>query len=320
MPADYTLPIEGYKNKFDYVKSELLNPSKYCEISLSDIVDIKLYDNQMKVKFKAYGKLGASWIGTEWRAIYLHESEQILNELGLRFTRIESSPPLGSWTTSYDHFAQPLSRKLFRYYDSHPRTLKAIYPSNPSKLEDGTYVTYITPDFLIKSFKISNVIFDNEFEWNQSAVDSAVEEAFHYFTEKLNNDMGIETQFRLRVKIKYSDMPRYLSNVLDEVINCGYYMNKDESLSKDLTHPFFSCSRWCGLLVSTNGGCVRGSSFSYDYKTDLYTLDIHTEFRNYEDEIAKFLDLIKPLIYKPEPDMIYGYWSEDNEQPHDIIL
>lgn len=50
-----------------------------------------------------------------------------------------------------------------------------------------------------------------------------------------------------------------------------------------------------------------------DYEHDGYNLSVYSSFKNYDDEIAKFLDFIRPWI---ETDGFIGYMRyEDHDDP-----
>lgn len=60
------------------------------------------------------------------------------------------------------------------------------------------------------------------------------------------------------------------------------------------------------LFMSTNWGDIKGGNF---YKEKGYwVLDLHTEFKNYDDEIDKFIDWISLFIAGRKKKQYLGYW------------
>lgn len=118
--------------------------------------------------------------------------------------------------------------------------------------------------------------------------------------------MGYYTEFRFRAKLKDNTPPEIIYT-LDQIIN--NYSDYWETLSghempvmmavRDrpdlpIEHPFGKCTRWFMLFHSNN--CdpenIKGSTF--DIKS--LELSIHSEFKNYEDEIEMFIDWLTPFV------------------------
>lgn len=137
--------------------------------------------------------------------------------------------------------------------------------------------------------------------------------------------MGYYTEFKFRAKLK-KDTPENILTILDRVINKGDIgHNKTIFCSSDVFIPdsdnlFFKCERWYMLFLSTNwDDNKQGSIFHKD--GDYYVLDIHTEFKNYDDEIEKFILWIEPYVVGRKKKRYVGYYKgESSDYVNNIYL
>lgn len=128
--------------------------------------------------------------------------------------------------------------------------------------------------------------------------------------------MGHYTNFRFKAKLRI-DTPKEVLTLLDNTINKGI-TDKVIFTSEDIPrpaieHPFFDCRRWYMLFLSTNfDKSLQGGRFYL--KNNRCVLDIHTEFKNYDDEIDQFMDWIKPYVSGRKKKQYVGYekpeWSD----------
>lgn len=122
--------------------------------------------------------------------------------------------------------------------------------------------------------------------------------------------MGMYTQLHYGAQLK-KDVP-------DEVVELLRYMvgERDETpLLPD--HPLFRTDRWRYML--------RCDSYYFDYKTthllrhdDIagqFYFNVTTNLKNYDDEIAKFVNWIAPYIDKMPGDFLGYYRYEEDETP-----
>ena len=112
--------------------------------------------------------------------------------------------------------------------------------------------------------------------------------------------MSIYTSFEAKIRLRL-DTPfeivemieKITSNAINETSYEAYEKFKSECATK-FDHAYFRCLHWDSMLNSTNNSDILGGKF---YKNrHNYWLCLDTEFREYHDEIEKFLDFIKPYI------------------------
>ena len=75
-----------------------------------------------------------------------------------------------------------------------------------------------------------------------------------------------------------------------------------------LNHEFFECERVEQLFHSTNGNDYC-SGMSLTKQGDYPLLEIHTEFKNYDSEIEKFIDWISPYVVGRKKKQYVGYYN-----------
>lgn len=121
--------------------------------------------------------------------------------------------------------------------------------------------------------------------------------------------MGMYTEVIIKVKL-IEDTPEWLVIILDKCINhteelykeLGSDWGKISTVSQTpnlpIEHEFGQCSRWSLFFHSNNFDPITIEGSSFDKETKI--LSIHTEFKNYSQEIEKFLDMIEPYIDKLE--------------------
>ena len=90
-------------------------------------------------------------------------------------------------------------------------------------------------------------------------------------------------------------------------------------------HPLFETDRWRMLFTSDSYyfDGITNSVLDYDGIAEAYYLTVHSNLKNYDDEINKFLDFIRPYLdtkgflgyYRYEEDedpvLIYNSYRED---------
>lgn len=83
-------------------------------------------------------------------------------------------------------------------------------------------------------------------------------------------------------------------------------------------HPLFSCFRWkymlqCGSYYFAGG---THTAMNQDSVSGGWSISIRCNLKNYESEIEKFVDWIKPYIGKPYEGEFMGYMRyEESEEP-----
>ena len=121
--------------------------------------------------------------------------------------------------------------------------------------------------------------------------------------------MGMYTELKINIVLK-PDTPQCVIEFLNNVINNDLLDSENvlftsRNLFPHFNHEFFECNRWELLLTSTNGGYTGGSRFTK--LEDKYVLNLHTEFKNYDNEVDKFINWMSSFLeYKRRPHYV-GY-------------
>ena len=128
--------------------------------------------------------------------------------------------------------------------------------------------------------------------------------------------MGMYTEFHFNAELK-EDTP-------EDVLGLLRYMTGETRDRPDKTpdHELFETGRWFLMLccdsayfdMSTASGLHRSGTFSFWY------LSIRTNFKNYDNEIDKFLDWIHPYLNKDDAEFLGFYRYEDDENPTLIYM
>ena len=121
--------------------------------------------------------------------------------------------------------------------------------------------------------------------------------------------MGMYTELVLSCNIK---------NVPEVVKILKYMCDGKEHPVKLPKHPLFNSGRWEYMFQCSSHYHVPRShaSIEYDDIAKKYTLIVRSDFKNYYDEISKFVDWIAPYVegHGDEKQMIgYSRYEEDVE-------
>lgn len=129
--------------------------------------------------------------------------------------------------------------------------------------------------------------------------------------------MGHYTEFRFKAVLKQYPMEPddavigLLKRVLIDgdlgIANDKILFGSEDVFKPEIDHPFFQCDRWHMLLLSNNFDDKLQGGKLYR-KGKYWVLDIHTEFKNYNDEISNFISWIKPYIAGRKKKQYVGYW------------
>jgi hypothetical protein len=105
--------------------------------------------------------------------------------------------------------------------------------------------------------------------------------------------MGMYTEIIFGAALR-KDTPKNIIEIIQKMIN------KEDTSKLVLDHPFFRSERpW--LLISAGSYYFPGivePQFRFDDIAEQWYLHFRTNIKNYDDEIEKFLDWIKPYIYQ----------------------
>lgn len=123
--------------------------------------------------------------------------------------------------------------------------------------------------------------------------------------------MGMYTELKLNVELK--------QEVPDTIINILKYMlgEEIENLIKP-EHDLFKTKRWTNMLYTDSSYFEEGASsiLKYDDITKSWILAIQCNFKNYDDEIKKFIDFISPYV------VTQGVWGHKRyeESPNPTLI
>lgn len=115
--------------------------------------------------------------------------------------------------------------------------------------------------------------------------------------------MGMYTEFVCAIELK-KDTPQDVINILDNMTE------GEDNYDFKPNHPFFECDRWRWLFTmdSYYFSGRTNTKFEYDDISKTHYLTIRSNLKNYDDEINKFLNWIKPYIeMHGEDDEFLGY-------------
>ncbi|EMH2709981.1 hypothetical protein SI855_002732 [Clostridioides difficile] len=103
--------------------------------------------------------------------------------------------------------------------------------------------------------------------------------------------MGYYTEFVFAIELK-KDTPQNVIKILE------YMLDIENDILELPEHDFFNCYRWRMLFLSDsyyfNG--ITNSIFKFNNITESYFLTVRSNLKNYDNEITKFLNWIKPYI------------------------
>lgn len=138
--------------------------------------------------------------------------------------------------------------------------------------------------------------------------------------------MGYYTELKLNIKLKKEtpdNIIEFLKKVLidkDIGVDNKFLFKSGDVFKPWFSHDFFKCQRWYMLFLSTNwdedmqGGKLREDKGNW-------TVNLHTEFKNYDDEIDKFMDWITPYIVGRKKRQYVGqYQGENMDNPINIYI
>lgn len=130
--------------------------------------------------------------------------------------------------------------------------------------------------------------------------------------------MGMYTQVELEVMLK-RDTPQEIIHFI-EVMTNGPWDLRDAVAQKKPDHKFFQADRWGNLFFGMYSGFERptGSFIALDNDERL-RLVIQAELKNYDAEVSRFLDWIKPYV-EPQEEPVGWHKYEEYEEPELIYF
>ena len=123
--------------------------------------------------------------------------------------------------------------------------------------------------------------------------------------------MGMYTELHFNAELK-QDTPEEVIAILDGMVSA-----KEHTSGTLPSHPLFDTPRWEYMLRcdSYYFDADTHSTLRYDDITKSYYLCIRCNLKNYDGEIEKFIDWIKPYCDKYPGDFLGFYRYEETETP-----
>jgi hypothetical protein len=128
--------------------------------------------------------------------------------------------------------------------------------------------------------------------------------------------MGHYTELKFKAKLR-TDTPGEVINLLKRVLIDGdlglddkVLFSHEDVFDPGIEHELFKCKRWEALFLSTNWDDEMQGGKMYFGK--YWTIDIHAEFKNYDDEIDKFMDWISPFVVGRKKKQYVGYYQGES--------
>lgn len=123
--------------------------------------------------------------------------------------------------------------------------------------------------------------------------------------------MGMYTELVLKCRIKEKP-PRQVKEVLHYL-----FVDRYSDMPERPTHPFFQTPRWHMIGGSSSfyhHPKATSSMYEVDYSDSIYIFS-RSDLKNYDNEIALFLDWIDPYLDNLPGECIGWTWYEEDEQP-----
>lgn len=127
--------------------------------------------------------------------------------------------------------------------------------------------------------------------------------------------MGMYTELVLKCEVS-GDAPEIVKNVVRHLFSGG---ERPEQIPE---HEFFKCHRWSSIGSGSSAYHFPeaiSNLFKYDWDESLYIFS-RSDLKNYDDEIAKFVDWITPHLVAHGETCIGWSWYEDDEKPTLIMI
>ena len=132
--------------------------------------------------------------------------------------------------------------------------------------------------------------------------------------------MGYYTELHCKIRLR-KDTPEDIISLLKKVLidkDLGlgektFFQNQDV-FKPEVKDCFFNCERWYMLLDATNWDkSKKGGSLCHD--NGYWTVELDTEFKNYDDEIELFVKWISQYVVGRKKKQYIG-WNQGEDDPH----
>lgn len=127
--------------------------------------------------------------------------------------------------------------------------------------------------------------------------------------------MGMYTELRTNFKLR-PNTPAEVIRVLSWMANCSSSEPPPFELP---SHPLFSCPRWgCLMRMSSAYFDDRPSAAVVKWRGQFHVLSV-ANLKNYDGEIEKFLDWVRPYVHALPGDVWAQWQYEEDDTPTDVI-
>lgn len=129
--------------------------------------------------------------------------------------------------------------------------------------------------------------------------------------------MGMYTELHFNVELK-EDTPAEVIELLGKMVKGEV----SPHLNKLPSHPLFAAARWQWMLRSDSYyfNADTNSTLRFDKIPNAYYLCIRCNVKNYDNEIEKFVDWIKPYVNAYEGDFLGFSRYKETEEPTLIYM
>lgn len=138
--------------------------------------------------------------------------------------------------------------------------------------------------------------------------------------------MGTYTRLHISILLR-KDTPDSVTALLERVVTNkdfgapGPVFNHGDIPRPDINiypHPFFDCERWYMMLIANDFDPKLGSTFKKG-EFGRWWLVIETDFKNYDDEIRKFVNWISPYAASSKKKQCIGWYCIDADKVRNNI-
>ena len=122
--------------------------------------------------------------------------------------------------------------------------------------------------------------------------------------------MGMYTELHFNAEL-LPETPAHIIETLE------YMLDNSKPTHTNLDHDLFSTSRWSYMLTCDSDyfNADTHSTLRFDDISDSYFLCIRCNLKNYDQEIAKFLNWIMPFVDAEVGDFLGFYRYEESNEP-----
>ncbi len=135
--------------------------------------------------------------------------------------------------------------------------------------------------------------------------------------------MGYYTELKVVFWLK-KDTPKQVIDLLKRVIidqDLGHdktLFGSEDVFKPDIDHSFSKCNNWYMLFLGTNFDDDKGREMHE--VSGRWLVKIHSDFKNYGNEIDEFIDWISPYIAGRKKKQFIGYWKGEYSPQINIYI